>query len=158
MIPAIQLAKNARDDMRADLLRDRAAQLEPMPAAQAWTVDHATAVLRLDYYDDVRGVAWCLLQRIEDGDDIFTAEQLDEALREAIDGSARVIYTWQARLGLLASDNEGACEDETGEAPTSPEVAMFWAMRADVREMLPEELWADEAWEESDADGEEVAP
>lgn len=61
----------------------------------------------------------------------------DNALEflDGLDNHNWVIYTWKARLVLVCTDNATAYEDETGEAaPPSPEVAAYYAMRADVVE------------------------
>lgn len=103
-------------------------------------VEDACAVLRRAYYADVRDVVADALDAVASGE-VTDADALDTWLHETIDGCQRVIYTWQARLGLLASDNEDAYQDETGETPPDPSVAMYWAMRADVRDAMPDIDW-----------------
>jgi hypothetical protein len=98
----------------------------------------ATEIINRDYYADVRGIAADLIRQIKDGE-ITSEDQLNEAIDQDTDGSARVIYTFQAKLGLIASGNEDAYEEELGTKPDSPEAAMVMAMRADVRARLDNE-------------------
>jgi hypothetical protein len=95
------------------------------------SIDRAVEQIRRDYRDDVAGIAQDLSRRIEEGD-IEDAEGLQEALNADVDGSQRVIYTFQARLGLLATDNEEAYAEDFGEAPASVEAQMMAAMIRDV--------------------------
>ena len=91
----------------------------------------AIDIINTDYWDDVRGVTDDLLKEIKDGD-ITSREQLDERVSEAIDGTQRVIYTFQAKLGLLATNNADGYEEELGDKPPTIEAQMAWAMRMDV--------------------------
>lgn len=92
------------------------------------TVDEAVSVIRRDYYQDVLGLVRDLAERMKAGE----IDDFGDALHETVDGCARVIYRFQAKLGLLASDNEDAYENET----EGPEVRMYYAMCADIRERL----------------------
>lgn len=115
--------------------------------ADHWSLDHAQCIIRADYMSDVRCVAEDIAERVADGL-LSDADEVSDALHESVDGDSRVIYTFKARLGLFASDNEGACEEQTGEAPESPEVGMYWALRADVEDELHDLLALDsDAWE-----------
>jgi len=117
-----------------DTLRDTPlSQLTPSQMESA--VQLAQNILRADYYADVRGIADDIVQAIKDGE-VTNRDDLEERLHETIDGTQRVIYTYQAKCGLLASDNEDAYEDETGEQDATPEVRMYYALMADVREDL----------------------
>lgn len=98
-------------------------------------VKDAVAVIQRDYYADVQGVVDELERQVKDGT-ITTREQADDWLHETIDGHQRVIYTWQAKLGMLASENEDAYEDEYGEKPGTVEIAMYAAMKKDVEEAV----------------------
>lgn len=95
----------------------------------------AIEIINHDYWDDVRGVTADILRQIKDGE-ITDRDQLTEAVDQGVDGTQRVIYTFQARLGLLASNNTDAYKDELGEDPPDPTAAMTMAMRADVMEQL----------------------
>jgi hypothetical protein len=101
-------------------------------------VKAAVSVIQRDYYADVSGVADELKGLIK-SKALMSREQVDEWLHETIDGQQRVIYTWQARLGMLVTDNEGAYQDDTGEPPPSVEAAMFMAMKKDVEEEIERE-------------------
>ncbi len=61
-------------------------------------------------------------------------ETLDERLHEAAESA--VIYTADVGLMLLISCNDGAYEDEVGEAPPTNEAKAAWAYVADARELL----------------------
>lgn len=103
------------------------------------SADYAMQILRRDYYADVCNVAKDLIERIKNGE-IEDSEALQDALHDDIDGHQRITYTFQARIGLLCSDNEDALEEEGagGDNPT-PEQRCYWAMRQDVIERLEAE-------------------
>lgn len=99
------------------------------------TVDDAVSAIRRDYYRDVLAMAKDLAERMKAGE----VEDFEDSLHEDCDGCARVIYTFQAKLGLLASDNEDAAEDSLGEHEAQllgAEQRMFFALEADIRECL----------------------
>jgi|SRR5882724_1354884 len=98
-------------------------------------LDAAVRIIRQHYYQEVRSYADDLLRAVKDGE-ITDEEQLTERLDQEVDGSARVIYTFKSKLGLLASDNDDAYEDEMGEPPNDVAVQMAFAMRQDIREAL----------------------
>ena len=54
----------------------------------------ADSILTMDYYNDVRGVARDLAQRMKDGE----IEDFSDALHETVDGTLRVTYTWQSQV------------------------------------------------------------
>ncbi len=95
------------------------------------TVEDAVRLIRADYYSDVLSMAKDLASRMKSGE----VEDFGDALHDDVDGCARVIYTYQAKLGLLASDNEDAAEEEGADA-TSPEARMYYALQADIRDTL----------------------
>ncbi len=98
-------------------------------------VNAAVSVIQRDYYQDVRGIADDVEKAIKDGE-IRDDEKLTEYIESSVDGSARVIYTFQSQLGLLVSGNSDAYEEEFGEAPPDIMRAMYMAMVADVREAV----------------------
>ena len=84
-----------------------------------------------------------LLDRVkegESGEDL--REWLIEHLDESIDGSARVIYTWKAKMCMVYSSNESAYFDEMGGEGACGKDGINWsalayfAFRADVIEEL----------------------
>jgi len=111
-------------------IRERLAQPEPEP-----TVDDAIRILNRDYFDDVRGIVEDCKRAIRDGE-VCSDDELNDYLVESCDQHQRVIYTWQARLGLLSTDNADAYEDEFGEKPATVELQMCMALRADVQSRL----------------------
>ncbi len=98
-------------------------------------LDDAVRVIRAHYYQEVRRYADDLLEAVKDGE-ITDDEQLTERLDQEVDGSARVIYTFKSKLGLLASDNDEAYEDEMGEPTNDVAIQMAFAMRQDIREAM----------------------
>ena len=101
--------------------------------------DYAVGILRRDYYSDVADVVSDLIARIKSGE-IEDEDDLQTAIHEDIDGHQRIIYTFQAKISLLCSDNEDAGEEDgcLGDKPTVEQRA-FCAMRRDVEERLAAE-------------------
>jgi hypothetical protein len=97
-------------------------------------VNAAVSIIQRDYYQDVRDLGDSIKAEVRAGD-IDNEEQLDERVHEDVDGAARVIYTWQAKLGMLVTDNEDAWEEFGYESPTV-EQKMFCAMKQDVMEYI----------------------
>lgn len=119
-------------------------------------VDEAIRIIKRDYYQDVKGLAEDLIEAIKDGE-IEDTEELQERLREDVDGSQRVIYTMQNHLGLLASDNSDAYIERFGEAPIEGgdinyAALMAAAMEQDVLDELGDldDLFEEEDEEEDD--------
>lgn len=100
------------------------------------TVDQAVQAIRADYYTDIADYVLEARKAMAEAFIKGEAFDLHDWLHDACDGSARLIYTFQARLGLLASDHEDAMEDATGEAGTV-EQRMYYAMQADIIDRLP---------------------
>ena len=103
-------------------------------------VDEAVSVIKRSYYADVKDLADSLRKEIDDGE-IEDEDDLTERISEDVDGSARVIYTFQNKLGLLASDNEDAYVESHAELPTDGDsinwaALMAAAMEQDVRDEL----------------------
>ena len=98
-------------------------------------VNAAVAIIQRDYYQDVQGIADDILAAVKSGE-ITDQEGLEERLQQDVDGSARVIYTFQSKLGLLVCKNDEAYEEEFGEKPADVAVQMAYAMIVDVREAL----------------------
>lgn len=111
------------------------------------TVQDAVSVIRRDYYDDVKGVADNIMERLkEEYESDVRGEQLREVLiesmHETIDAQGRVMYTFQAKLGLLVTDNAGTYLEEYGAEGAllgddiNWSALMFAAMERDVYEEL----------------------
>ena len=101
-------------------------------------VSDAVSVIKRDYYADVASIVEDLKRAIKDRE-ITSQDEVHDWLHEAIDGTQRVIYTWQARLGMLVTDNDDAYQEEMGEPPPSVEAAMFMAMQRDVQDEVERE-------------------
>jgi hypothetical protein len=107
-------------------------------------VQDAVAVITRDYYADVAAVGDDLIARIKDGEIPSRDDFFSEALHDTVDGTQRVIYTWEARLGLIASENHDAYfEEGLGDldcrSSVPHEVLMFYAMQQDVVEYMERE-------------------
>lgn len=94
-------------------------------------VKAAFAIINRDYWQDVHSVGDDLKEQIERGE-ITDGDQFLERLSEAVDGSARVIYTFQAKLGLLCTNNPDAYEDVDPDMKLDWSKMMFFAMEQDV--------------------------
>ena len=70
------------------------------------TVDMAVAAIYLDYREDVDGLVAEVVRAVKAGE--LEERDLHDYLHEIVDGSARVIYTFQAKLGMLVTDNPDA--------------------------------------------------
>lgn len=107
-------------------------------------VKSAVSVIQRDYYADVASVVEDLKRAIKDKE-VTSREGADEWLHEAVEGTQRVIYTWQSRLGLLVSDNADAYFEEMGGGGDicndgiDYAALMFYAMRADVMQDVERE-------------------
>lgn len=103
-------------------------------------VEEAVWVLRAEYYSEVRNTAWDLMERVQNGE-IGSAEGFSEALDETVDGDRQVFITWEARKGLLSSDNQDAYFEELGETlecegSVPYEKLMYYAYRADIAQFI----------------------
>ena len=106
-----------------------------MKAPTEEEISAAQNVLHQDYLCDVANVADEIEERWKAGEFGSSSEAV-EAIEEAVDGTQRVIYTFQAKLGMCFTDNPDAYEDSMGSAPDSVEAAMLFAMRQDVVDYL----------------------
>ena len=137
---------------------------------KASAVNGAVSIIRQDYYEDVTGAAESIVEEAREqykkgegltGEDL--RESVLENIHETIDSQQRVIYTFQAQLGLLISDNSGAYVEEYGSEGATSEGDLNWsglmfvAMEQDVMEKLsdmdfdvndPEEYFEEEEEEE----------
>lgn len=119
----------------------------------------ADSIQRADYFRSVEGIASEILDRMTGERDSSGElvrqcadwDDVDEAVRENVDGSAWIIYTARARSVLALSDNSDAYEDVNGEPGASAEARAFYAMEADVLAKL-DELAAERFGEDFDRD------
>jgi hypothetical protein len=106
-------------------------------------VKAAVDILTMDYYNDVRSVAKDLARSMKDGDlERDFGGDFQDALHQAVDGTQRITYTFQAKCGLLVSDNADAYSEEFGEegmvegGNIAWERLAFAAMQRDVEKEL----------------------
>lgn len=100
----------------------------------------AVNILTMDYYNDCRSVAKDLAERMKSGE--IDPDEYQDAVHEAIEGTQRIIYTFQAKCGLLVSDNADAYSEEFGEEGMVVDGNIAWerlafvAMQQDVYKEL----------------------
>ena len=116
---------------RSTVAAIRAVLAEP---TETPTYDEAWRVVERDYWDDVRGVVEECKRAVKDGE-VSDDSELSDYLHQSIDGTQRVIYTHQARVGMACTDNADAWQ-ECGDSLPDVSVQMFWAMQADVQDRL----------------------
>lgn len=75
-------------------------------------IEEGRRICERDYWDDVRGCAESLVERIKEKTYIKTSEDLREAIHNDVDGSARVIYTHLAIECLRFSKYDGRAVEE----------------------------------------------
>jgi hypothetical protein len=105
------------------------------------SVDEAVAVIQRDYYKEVNQYADDFIERIKEGE-WDNRDDFIDSFNQEIDGAARVIYTWQAQLGLLVSENDDAGIESLGPdgfdwssgIPWS--ALMYFAFEADIYEAM----------------------
>jgi hypothetical protein len=125
-----EMQKHEADSKRNDALQRAIYALQ-----EADDLDRASGKLQRDYWDDVRGLAESIEAEIATGE-ITCQDDLQERLHEDCDGAARVIYTHQAKLCLVFSDNDDAYEQEYGgEMPNWSQLA-YCAFFRDVQERV----------------------
>lgn len=105
-----------------------------MTNEESITVDQALSVIRRDHFDDVRGIAEEVTRAVKDGE--VDEDGFYDYIHEQCDNSQRVIYTFQAKLGMLCTNHDSAYQDELGEPAATVEAAMYMALIADVTALL----------------------
>lgn len=105
-------------------------------------VRDAHAVLRADYWSDVRGVASEFLKMWHSGYFDGDRDEAIEWIEQSVDGSQRVIYTSQAADCLRYSDHDDAGIDELGAESFNFKNGFPWsqlayfAFRADIIDQI----------------------
>lgn len=98
----------------------------------------AVNILSQDYASDCLGVAKDLARQMKDGE----VDDFQDALHQAVEGTQRTIYTFQAKLAVILSDNGDAYFDEFGEEGAVEKSGIQWerlafvAMQQDVLKEL----------------------
>ena len=82
----------------------------------------AINILSQDYASDCLGVAKDLARQMKEGE----VDDFSDALHQAVDGTQRVIYTFQAKLAVILSDNGDAYFDDFGEEGAVENGAIAW--------------------------------
>jgi len=70
----------------------------------------ASRILSMDYWNDVRSAAQSIAQRLKENDGVDPNDP-NSVIHEVVEGTQRVIYTNQAKQGLLFTNNLDAYED-----------------------------------------------
>jgi len=70
----------------------------------------AERILNMDYWNDVRSAAQSIAQRLKENDGVDPNDP-NSVIHEVVEGTQRVIYTNQAKQGLLFTNNPDAYED-----------------------------------------------
>lgn len=117
--------------------------------------ENALSVLRMDYWDDVRGVVEDLKYELKEGGVDRTYDSVTEYLTETCDGHPRVIYTRGAILTLLFSENDAAFFDIYGGGGDAAEVLFKRSDDLDYSVLAYHAFYAD-VMEQAEAGG--VAP
>jgi hypothetical protein len=110
-------------------------------------VKAAVDVISSEYWQEVRECAQDFIERFNKGE-FRDEEDYREQLEQYVDGSQRVIYTYWARLGLLATNSAEAYEEETGEVPAGDSAGisrqMYFAFRQDILNNIGSDIDFDE--------------
>lgn len=110
-------------------------------------VKAAVDVISSEYWQDVRETAADFVERFEKGE-FRDRDAFETALHEYVDGSQRVIYTYWAQLGLLATNSDDAYEEATGEVPTGDSqgisTKMHYAYKQDIENNIGSDIDFDE--------------
>lgn len=94
-----------------------------------------------EYYKQTQAIVDELLERLDDGE--FNDDELDDQLHEAIDRHEYIIYTGKSLAVLVHSNNWTEIDDmehEFQDMSSTVTVAAYWAMLADVREILDRKI------------------
>lgn len=99
-------------------------------------VNAAVSIIQRDYWQDVHSVGDEIKEQIENGE-ISDDDSFRERTEQAVEGTQRVIYTWQSKLGMISTNHPDAYTEATGEAPCHRQdidwmKMMFYAMLEDV--------------------------
>jgi hypothetical protein len=110
-------------------------------------VKAAVDVISSDYWQDVRECAADFIERFHKGE-FKDEEDYRKQLEQYVDGSQRVIYTYWARLGLLATNSANAYEEQTGEVPAGDSAGiskqMYYAFLEDIQNHIGSDIDFDE--------------
>ena len=110
-------------------------------AIEEMSVADAERRIDRDYREDVEGIAKEIANDVRNGR-IVDAEGLQDRLHEDVDGAQRVIYTHQAKLGMLATSNDEAYFDSFGPEGAITRDGINWSvlMYAALEQDVIEEL------------------
>lgn len=122
--------------------RRRPARATAKPKSDTITEEDVQAafdILNKDYWNDVRGVAKDIEEHVKSGE-ITDQDKLEELLNQFVEGTQRVIYTFQSKVGMLCTNNPDAYEAFGVDMSNGIDWSkmMFCAMLEDVRAQLPE--------------------
>lgn len=111
-------------------------------------VQKAVNEIERAYLKVVNNIIEELMDNVKAGE-IEDSDALQDRLHEEVDSA--VLYTWDARLMLIATDNPDAYEDDFGDKPEGPEQAAYASLMSDIQDRLD----VNELFEDEDEDDDE---
>lgn len=102
-------------------------------------VKAAVDVISSEYWQDVRETAADFVERFHKGE-FKDEEDYREQLEQYVDGSQRVIYTYWAQLGLLATNSRNAYEEQMGEETSDVSKQMYYAYLEDIQNNIGSDI------------------
>lgn len=105
------------------------------------------------YFADVRSILEDAIEaaNVTNADEAFESNTFIEEIDASVDGCSWIIYTYQARLVAVLTDNVAAIEDVTGSHVGTPEQIAFYAMVQDVYDLARNEYFWSERNEKAKA-------
>lgn len=130
----------AREEVRKDMnaaLEAHSGVVHGVSGVSHAGLDEAVGLIQSWYRGVVDGWAESIVSEYGDtAEDPADRPDFTEFIHEQLDGAAEVIYTFKAKMVLLASDNEDAYAEEIGEAPPDVSAAAYFALRTDVMDII----------------------
>jgi hypothetical protein len=106
------------------------------------TMDKTVRELYREYYQDMRNIAFEIVEthKLESENQYHECDDARDTINQSVESTTWGTYTYQARLVGILSENVSAFDDECGEHETcTPEIVAYYAMIADVEQLLTNE-------------------